>query len=93
MLGAGVRKASKAMGDDTTLTRFVKTIGTDEKPRKHRRQQRLPGFEPAFVLEGRTKFGKSVKRVDRLKNLLVSGTATSKSATKREYKKWISGMN
>jgi len=77
LLGAGVRKADKAHSDDTTLTRFVKT-GTAEKPRKHRRQQRLPGFEAPHVTEGRTKFSKSVKPVDQLANLLVSGHSNVK---------------
>jgi hypothetical protein len=72
MLGGGVRKAFVAKGDDATLTRFVK-VGTAEKPRKHRRQQRLPGFEAPHVSESRTKFRKSVKTVDQVSNLLVSG--------------------
>jgi hypothetical protein len=72
MLGGGVRKAFASKGDDATLTRFVK-VGTAEKPRKHRRQPRLPGFEPAHVGESRTKFRKSVKAVDQVSNLLVSG--------------------
>lgn len=72
MLGGGVRKAFVSKGDDATLTRFVK-VGTDERPRKHRRQPRLPGFEAAPAMEGRTKFPKSVKSVAEVSNLLVSG--------------------
>lgn len=78
MLGPGVRKADKAHGDDGTLTRFVK-VKTDERPRKQRRQPRLPGIGiAAFINEGRTKFGKSVKQVDQVKNLLVTGHSNVK---------------
>lgn len=68
----GVRKAFASKGDDTTLTRFVK-ITTAEKPRKQRRQPRLPGLEAGFIAEGRTKFSKSVKAVSEVSNILVSG--------------------
>jgi hypothetical protein len=37
MLGGGIRKAFATKGDDTTLTRFVKT-GEKGHPRKQRRQ-------------------------------------------------------
>jgi hypothetical protein len=78
MLAGGVRKAFKSKGDDSTLTRFVK-VGTAEKPRKHRRQPRLPGIGTApYIDEGRTKFRKSVKPVERLSNLLVSGHSNVK---------------
>lgn len=78
MLGGGVRKAFKSKGDDSTLTRFVK-VNTAEKPRKHRRQPRFPGIGVApHITEGRTKFGKSVKRVDQVSNLLVSGHSNVK---------------
>lgn len=81
MLGSGVRKAFKTKGDDGTLTRFVKVgaHGTAEHPRKQRRQPRLPGIgTAAFIDEGRTKFGKSVKGVDDVVNLLVSGYSNVK---------------
>lgn len=80
MLGGGVRKAFAAKGDDTTLTRFVKVgaRGTAEHPRKQRRQPRLPGMEPKHVAESRTKFPKSVKAVDQVSNLLVSGHSNVK---------------
>ena len=80
MLGRGVRKSFASKGDDCTLTRFVKTgaKGTIDHPRKQRRQPKLPGFEGAHVQEGRTKFRKSVKRVDQLGNLLVSGHSNVK---------------
>lgn len=78
MLGSGVRKADKAHGDDGTLTRFVK-VKTDERPRKRRRQPRLPGIGlAAYIEEGRTKFPKSVKAVDQVSNLLVSGHSNVK---------------
>jgi hypothetical protein len=73
MLGGGVRKAFASKGDDSTLTRFVK-VRTDEKPRKQRRQPRLPGIGlMPYITEGRTKFPKSVKPAAALSNLLVSG--------------------
>lgn len=57
----GVRKASAKNGDDTTLTRFVKITGTaDVKPRHKVRQPRLPGMEPLWAQQGRTKFPKAV---------------------------------
>ncbi len=80
MLG-GMRKAFKSKGDDTTLTRFIKegAHGTAENPRKQRRQPRLPGIgTAAFVDEARTKFPKSVKPVDGVSNLLVSGHSNVK---------------
>lgn len=80
LLGNGVRKAFATKGDDVTLTRFVKAgaRGTVEHPRKQRRQQRLPGFEGAHIQEGRTKFRKSVKGIDQIGNLLVSGHSNVK---------------
>lgn len=72
---SGIRKAFASKGDDVTLTRFVKVPG---KKRTHARNQRLPGFESAFVKEARTKFPKSVKRVDQLTRLLVSGHSNVK---------------
>jgi len=70
------RLASLAAGDDTSLTRYVR----DDRGHNSRRrtQPRLPGFETAFIAEGRTKFGKSVKRVDDMSNLLVSGHSNVK---------------
>lgn len=77
LLGHGVRKAFKSKGDDSTLTRFVK-VSKEEHPRKQRRQPRLPGFEPPYIGAGRTKFAKSVKRVEQLTNLLVTGHSNVK---------------
>lgn len=75
---AGVRKADKAHGDDTTLTRFVK-VTTAEKPRKRRRQPRFPGVgTAAFIDEGRTKFTRGVKPVAGMSRLLVSGHSNVK---------------
>ena len=81
LLGAGVRKAFASKGDDCTLTRFVKTTerGTAEKPRKVRRQDRLPGIGlMPYIVEGRTKFPKTVKAVSQVGRLLVSGHSNVK---------------
>jgi hypothetical protein len=76
MLG-GVRKAYASKGDDATLTRFVKTGERHE--RRQRRQMRLPGIGTLpYVNEGRTKFPKTVKGIDEVKNLLVSGHSNVK---------------
>jgi hypothetical protein len=78
MLGGGIRKAFATKGDDTTLTRFVKT-GEKGHPRKQRRQNRLPGIGTLpYINEGRTKFGKTVKGVDQVASLLVSGHSNIK---------------
>jgi hypothetical protein len=70
--GKGYRVASAAAGDDTTRARFVRVEHDAETPRKRRRTQpKLPGFEAAFILEGRTKFGKSVQAPN--DHILVSG--------------------
>lgn len=69
---ANTRKSFKALGDDTTLTRFVK-IDRTENPRHQRRQPKLPGMEAPFIQEGRTKFKRSVKRPWEVSNILVSG--------------------
>lgn len=70
------RLASKAMGDDTTLARYVR----DDRGHNSRRrtQPRLAGMEAAFIQEGRTKFSKSVKRVNEMGALLVSGHSNVK---------------
>lgn len=69
----GVRKAFGSKGDDTTLTRFVKTE-KERKSRKQRRQPRFPGIgELPFITEGRTKFPRTVKPVAAVTHLLVSG--------------------
>lgn len=73
------RLASAAAGDDASLTRYIRVDrngGTPDKPR--RLQPRIPGLALAFVEEGRTKFRKSVKRVDEMKTLLVSGHSNVK---------------
>lgn len=72
-LGGGIRKADTAHKDDTTLTRFVKTGDREE-----RRKPRLIDVNAAHIIEGRTKFGKSVKRAGEFKNLLVSGHSNVK---------------
>lgn len=71
LLGKGYRKAYASRGDDMR-TRFVRVAqepGTERKRRVNK--PRLPGFEAAFIQEGRTKFPKSVKKPDR--HILVSG--------------------
>jgi len=75
--GGGVRKAYASKGDDATLTRFVK-VSTIGRHRKQRRQQRLPGFEHDMVREGRTRFRKTVKAVNQVSHLLVSGHSNVK---------------
>lgn len=70
----GQRKAFKSLGDDITLSRFIKIPG-ERKPRKH--QPRLPGIgENGFVTDGRTKFTKSVKEPDFV--MLKSGHNSTK---------------
>lgn len=79
MLGGGVRKAFASKGDDATLSRFVKTKhdpDAEPKRRQQRRQNRLPGIGlMPYVLEGRTKFPKSIKTKERP---LVSGHSNAK---------------
>lgn len=76
ILGGGVRKAYASKGDDTTLSRFVKTEHA-HKPRKL--QPKLPGIgAPAFVQEGRTKFPSTVRRPEYLERLLVTGHSNVK---------------
>lgn len=68
LLGQGRRKGDAAHGDDTTLTRFVKT-----GDRAEHRKPRLIDVNASHIVEGRTKFGGAVKRVDQVGRLLVSG--------------------
>lgn len=71
------RLASTKMGDDCTLTRYVRTNrAAPSKPKRH--QPRIPGLRLAFVEEGRTKFGKSVQPVGNMRTLLVSGHSNVK---------------
>jgi hypothetical protein len=74
----GVRKAYASKGDDSTFTRFVKLERPEGKKRHQRRQPKLPGFEAPYIIEGRTKFPKSVKTVAEVTNLLVSGHSNVK---------------
>lgn len=75
---SGTRKASLAMGDDVTLTRFVKIEDTaNPKARKH--QPRLEGIgQPAYVTQGRTKYTSRVLQPSSMTNLLVSGHSNIK---------------
>lgn len=78
----GVRKGYASLGDDTTLTRFVK-LGTRRRAYQPllleseravvQRLQRRPA-----VREGRSMFRKGVKKLDELPNLLVSGHSNVK---------------
>lgn len=81
-MGGGVRKAYASKGDDSTLTRFVKTKHDEEQPkrqRRQRRQPRLPGIGTLpYINEGRTKFPKTVKSVEEVSNLLVTGHSNVK---------------
>lgn len=77
LLGHGVRKAYASKGDDSTLTRWVK-VSTKGTVEHHREQRRLPGLEASHVVEGRTKFRKSVKGIGQLAHLLVSGHSNVK---------------
>lgn len=71
------RLASRAMGDDTTLARYVRDHRGEVKVRRN--QPRFPGVgTAAFINEGRTKFSKSVKRTDAMRHLLVSGHSNVK---------------
>ncbi len=68
----GYRPASKAMGDDVSLTRYVR-VGDSAKPERHH-QPRIPGLALRFVEEGRTKFPTKVERPsERRAGLLVTG--------------------
>lgn len=71
------RLASTKLGDDCTLTRYIRTNRVD-KPKPRRHSPRIPGLALAFVEEGRTKFGASVKRVSEMRTLLVSGHSNVK---------------
>lgn len=77
---AHYRAASKAAGDDITLTRYVR-VGWGEAKRPERgRQPRLTDetTAPGYVVEGRTKFPTRVMSVDEMPSLLVSGHSNVK---------------
>jgi hypothetical protein len=70
------RKAYKALGDDTTFSRFVKIKGVPNKVLP--KQLVMDARHPAFV-EGRSIFSrKGVKKPDQLEHLLVSGHSNVK---------------
>lgn len=74
------RLASAKLGDDATLTRYVRTDAPGAG-RKRVRQPKMLGLRaaPAFVEEGRSKFhDKRVLRVDDQPSLLVSGHSNVK---------------
>jgi hypothetical protein len=70
---SNTRKAYAALGDDTTLSRFVKIKHAGDKPPR-RLQPRFHGVGvPAFVDQGRTKFYSTVKQPETLTKILSSG--------------------
>lgn len=74
----GTRKAYKALGDDVTLSRFVKT-GEHRAPAKPPRQLVFGGMRHAAIEAGRSFFhAKGVKHPDALKRMLVSGHSNVK---------------
>lgn len=76
--GDGVRKAYASKGDDTTFSRWVKTRER-RQPRKARGGQLwLMDLRHKALEEGRTLFLKTVRQVDDLKALLVSGHSNVK---------------
>lgn len=73
----GTRKAYAGLGDDTTLSRFVKTGHVERKAKA--RNSSLPGFGHPAIEQGRSLFHrKGVKSPDQLANVLVSGHANVK---------------
>ena len=70
------RLASKAAGDDITLTRYIRVGRADHTPRQS--SPRIPGLALPFVEQARTKFASAVKVPSSLKNLLVSGHSNVK---------------
>lgn len=71
-----VRLASKAAGDDVTLTRYVRVRHSVGKARKH--NPRIPGLMLPFMERGETKFPTRRMRVDQMTDLLVSGHSNVK---------------
>lgn len=71
-----MRLAVAANGDDTTFSRYVKLPRTKTHGKHH--QPKLPSMEHPAMQEGRSYFRKSVKQVDGMKNLLVSGHSNVK---------------
>ena len=72
------RLASKKLGDDATLTRYIRVGHSQGAPRKKIRQLKIPGLASAYIEEGRTRFGKSVKHVSEMRTLLVDGHSNVK---------------
>lgn len=67
-----VRLASAKLGDDVSFSRYVKAAGSGKTHGKPH-QPKLPSMEHPAMKEGRTYFRKSVKGVESMKRLLVSG--------------------
>lgn len=74
------RLASKQAGDDMTLTRYVRIDRGNHKTAPRGRQPHFlaPGLAPDFVTQSRTKFPATVKRVEDVPHLLVSGHSNVK---------------
>ena len=69
------RLASAKLGDDATLTRYVRIDGV-KRTKQH--QPRIPGLAADFIEQARTKFRSRVLRVADMTNLLVSGHSNVK---------------
>ena len=73
---SGVRKASVSMGDDVTLSRFVKLPG-ERQPRGA--QLPITGMEKEYTRRGISKFHRNgVKAISLVQNVLVSGHSNIK---------------
>lgn len=84
------RLANPALGDDPTLTRYVRTHHTVPTAPARRRSPKIPGLVSPFVDEGRTKFSRSVKSPADVPNVLVSGHSNIKIG--RDVRKgWLKG--
>lgn len=71
------RLASAKLGDDITLTRYIR-LSHDPVAPNRRRQPKIPGLRAAFVEEGRTKFPTRVIQPTEMTHLLVSGHSNVK---------------
>ena len=70
------RKAFASLGDDVTLTRWIKISHAYDKPNHGKAGP--PRADMAYVQQGRTKFPSRVLRPDQMKSILVSGHSNVK---------------
>lgn len=84
-MSSRLRKAFASLGDDTTLSRFVKVPPEDrlpprfDKPDRKPQQTWFPDMRHEVLRTGRSIFfRKGVSKVSSLKNLLVSGHSNAK---------------